>query len=166
MKKMNVVEKTILPVDKKKSNDHNNNTTGKKNRFLITINVLGSVGPIRTNTKCTIFVLRGFMMHHCLKERPGMARTGLMISSLLLYLKFFPTVEESIDYYNQKRCVDGKRLVRLPNCEGMSNILNVSYPTSTERTRLGVGACLGAFGFTVSIWIRPHINVSTIMVCC
>ncbi|XP_031257921.1 uncharacterized protein LOC116115924 [Pistacia vera] len=47
MKKMNVIEKTTLPLDKKKSNDHNNNTAGKKNRFLITINVLGSAGPIR-----------------------------------------------------------------------------------------------------------------------
>nr|GMC78429.1 phosphatidylinositol 3,4,5-trisphosphate 3-phosphatase and protein-tyrosine-phosphatase PTEN2A-like [Ipomoea batatas] len=45
---------------------------------------------------------------HC---KAGMARTGLMISSLLLYLKFFPTAEESIDYYNQKRCIDGKALV-------------------------------------------------------
>ncbi|KAE8670027.1 cysteine proteinase RD21a-like [Hibiscus syriacus] len=45
---------------------------------------------------------------HC---KAGMARTGLMISSLLLYLKFFPTAEESMDYYNQKRCVDGKGLV-------------------------------------------------------
>ncbi|KAL6522553.1 Phosphatidylinositol 3,4,5-trisphosphate 3-phosphatase and protein-tyrosine-phosphatase pten2a [Orobanche minor] len=45
---------------------------------------------------------------HC---KAGMARTGLMISSLLLYLKFFPTAEESIDYYNQKRCIDGKGLV-------------------------------------------------------
>uniref|UniRef100_A0A2P2LP23 Phosphoprotein phosphatase n=1 Tax=Rhizophora mucronata TaxID=61149 RepID=A0A2P2LP23_RHIMU len=45
---------------------------------------------------------------HC---KAGMARTGLMISSLLLYLRFFPTAEESIDYYNQKRCIDGKGLV-------------------------------------------------------
>lgn len=45
---MNVIDqKTTLPVHKKKSNDHNNNTAGKKNRFLITINVLGSAGPIR-----------------------------------------------------------------------------------------------------------------------
>ncbi|KAB2602863.1 dual-specificity protein phosphatase PTEN [Pyrus ussuriensis x Pyrus communis] len=35
-----------------------------------------------------------------------------MISSLLLYLKFFPTTEESIDHYNQKRCFDGKGLVQ------------------------------------------------------
>ncbi|CAN1159758.1 Phosphatidylinositol 3,4,5-trisphosphate 3-phosphatase and protein-tyrosine-phosphatase PTEN2A, partial [Linum perenne] len=40
-----------------------------------------------------------------------MARTGLMISSLLLYLKFFPTAEELINYYNQKRCTDVKGLV-------------------------------------------------------
>ncbi|KAH9712083.1 phosphatidylinositol 3,4,5-trisphosphate 3-phosphatase and dual-specificity protein phosphatase pten [Citrus sinensis] len=45
---------------------------------------------------------------HC---KAGMARTGLMICSLLLFLKFFPTAEEAIDYYNQKRCVDGKALV-------------------------------------------------------
>ncbi|CAJ1977411.1 unnamed protein product [Sphenostylis stenocarpa] len=45
---------------------------------------------------------------HC---KAGMARTGLMISSLLLFLKFFPTAEESMDYYNQKRCIDGKGLV-------------------------------------------------------
>ncbi|KAI3915962.1 hypothetical protein MKW98_004403 [Papaver atlanticum] len=44
---------------------------------------------------------------HC---KAGMARTGLMISSILLYLKFFPIAEESMDYYNQRRCVDGKGL--------------------------------------------------------
>jgi phosphatidylinositol-3,4,5-trisphosphate 3-phosphatase/dual-specificity protein phosphatase PTEN len=93
---------------------------------------------------------------HC---KAGMARTGLMISSLLLFLKvrfhtmflnhhnefdgnfnnhfisfivcfnyglaislqFFPTAEESIDYYNQKRCFDGKGLV-LP-----SQIVSLSF---------------------------------------
>ncbi|KAF5938300.1 hypothetical protein HYC85_025806 [Camellia sinensis] len=55
---------------------------------------------------------------HC---KAGMARTGLMISSLLLFLKFFPTAEECIEYYNQKRCLDGKGLI-LP-----SQIRNVKY---------------------------------------
>ncbi|CAO2152455.1 unnamed protein product [Urochloa humidicola] len=43
--------------------------------------------------------------------KAGKARTGLMISSLLLFLKFFPTAEESIEYCNQKRCVDGKGFI-------------------------------------------------------
>lgn len=28
-----------------------------------------------------------------------------------MYGQFFPTAEESIEYYNQKRCVDGKGLI-------------------------------------------------------
>lgn len=27
------------------------------------------------------------------------------------FLQFFPTADEAIDYYNQKRCVDGKALI-------------------------------------------------------
>lgn len=34
---------------------------------------------------------------------------GLLLS--LQSLQFFPTAEEAIDYYSQKRCVDGKALV-------------------------------------------------------
>ncbi|RXI07122.1 hypothetical protein DVH24_026258 [Malus domestica] len=45
---------------------------------------------------------------HC---KAGMARTGVMICSLLLFLKFFPTAEEAMNYYNHKRCIDGKALV-------------------------------------------------------
>ncbi|GER37642.1 Phosphatidylinositol 3,5-trisphosphate 3-phosphatase anddual-specificity protein phosphatase PTEN [Striga asiatica] len=73
-----------------------------------------------------------------------MARTGLMISSLLLYLKLFPTAEESIDYYNQKRCIDGKGLV-LP-----SQIVN---------------ACLEDFGCTdVHTGLNLPLQYLTIMV--
>jgi phosphatidylinositol-3,4,5-trisphosphate 3-phosphatase/dual-specificity protein phosphatase PTEN len=52
--------------------------------------------------------IQNVVVVHC---KAGMARTGLMICCLLLYLKFFPTAEEAIDYYNQKRCLDGKALV-------------------------------------------------------
>jgi hypothetical protein len=40
---------------------------------------------------------------------------------LAISLQFFPTAEESIDYYNQKRCFDGKGLV-LP-----SQIVSLSF---------------------------------------
>ncbi|CAN6563470.1 unnamed protein product [Malus baccata var. baccata] len=40
-----------------------------------------------------------------------MARTGVTICSLLVFLKFFPTAEEAMNYYNHIRCIDGKTLV-------------------------------------------------------
>ncbi|XP_057546185.1 phosphatidylinositol 3,4,5-trisphosphate 3-phosphatase and protein-tyrosine-phosphatase PTEN2A [Amaranthus tricolor] len=94
---------------------------------------------------------------HC---KAGMARTGLMISSLLLYLKFFPTAEESIDYYNQKRCFDGKALV-LPS--------QIRYVKYFERTltyfngEIQPGRRCMLRGFRLHrcpYWIRPHITVS------
>lgn len=94
---------------------------------------------------------------HC---KAGMARTGLMISSLLLYLKFFPTAEESIDYYNQKRCVDGKGLV-LPS--------QIRYVKYFERTltyfngenQPGRRCYLRGFRLhRCPYWIRPSITVS------
>ncbi|XWS68064.1 hypothetical protein CRYUN_Cryun04dG0058300 [Craigia yunnanensis] len=94
---------------------------------------------------------------HC---KAGMARTGLMISSLLLYLKFFPTAEESIDYYNPKRCVDGKGLV-LP-----SQIRYVKYFERTLRYFNGEnqpGRRCMLRGFRLHhcpYWIRPSITVS------
>ncbi|XP_031117349.1 phosphatidylinositol 3,4,5-trisphosphate 3-phosphatase and protein-tyrosine-phosphatase PTEN2A-like isoform X1 [Ipomoea triloba] len=94
---------------------------------------------------------------HC---KAGKARTGLMICSLLLFLKFFPTAEECIDYYNQKRCVDSKGLI-LP-----SQIRYVKYferilthfngePPSGRRCMLR--------GFRLHkcpYWIRPSITIS------
>ncbi|KAL9238318.1 hypothetical protein vseg_012753 [Gypsophila vaccaria] len=94
---------------------------------------------------------------HC---KAGMARTGLMISSLLLYLKFFPTAEESIEYYNQKRCVDGKALV-LP-----SQIRYVKYferiLTYFNGENQPARRCM-LRGFRLHrcpFWIRPHITIS------
>ncbi|XP_019441473.1 PREDICTED: phosphatidylinositol 3,4,5-trisphosphate 3-phosphatase and protein-tyrosine-phosphatase PTEN2A-like isoform X2 [Lupinus angustifolius] len=94
---------------------------------------------------------------HC---KAGMARTGLMISSLLLFLKFFPTAEESMDYYNQKRCIDGKGLV-LPSqiryvkyFERVLTYFNGENP-SARRCMLR--------GFRLHrcpYWIRPSITVS------
>ncbi|KAJ4964679.1 hypothetical protein NE237_016528 [Protea cynaroides] len=94
---------------------------------------------------------------HC---KAGMARTGLMISSLLLYLKFFPTAEESIDYYNQKRCLDGKGLV-LPS--------QIRYVKYFERiltyfkgeNQPGRRCMLRGFRLhRCPYWIRPSITVS------
>ncbi|KAK2991559.1 hypothetical protein RJ640_016594 [Escallonia rubra] len=95
---------------------------------------------------------------HC---KAGMARTGLMISSLLLYLKFFPTAEESIDYYNQKRCFDGKGLV-LP-----SQIRYVKYFERIQtyfngENQPGRRCMLRGFRLhRCPYWIRPSITVSS-----
>lgn len=94
---------------------------------------------------------------HC---KAGMARTGLMICSLLLYLKFFPTAEEAIDYYNQKRCVDGKGLV-LPS--------QIRYVKYFERLliyfngEIQPGRRCMLRGFRLHkcpYWIRPSITIS------
>ncbi|XXG63819.1 hypothetical protein AAC387_Pa05g1921 [Persea americana] len=93
---------------------------------------------------------------HC---KAGMARTGLMISSLLLFLKFFPTAEESIEYYNQKRCVDGKGLV-LP-----SQIRYVKYferilTYFNGENQPGRRCMLRGFRLhRCPYWIRPSITV-------
>ncbi|PKA49162.1 Formin-like protein 20 [Apostasia shenzhenica] len=94
---------------------------------------------------------------HC---KAGMARTGLMISSLLLYLKFFPTAEESIEYYNQKRCIDGKGLV-LPSqiryVKYFERILTYfSGENQPDRRCMLRGFRLHRCPY----WIRPSITVS------
>ncbi|KAL2621268.1 hypothetical protein R1flu_001473 [Riccia fluitans] len=101
--------------------------------------------------------LENVVVVHC---KAGMARTGLMICCLLLYLKFFPTSEESINYYNQKRCVDGKGLV-LP-----SQIRYVKYfervlrdyggETPTGRKCILRGIRLHRCPY----WVRPAVTVS------
>ncbi|GMP97090.1 hypothetical protein CsSME_00045476 [Camellia sinensis var. sinensis] len=94
---------------------------------------------------------------HC---KAGMARTGLMISSLLLFLKFFPTAEECIEYYNQKRCLDGKGLI-LP-----SQIRYVKYFERLLTYFNGVnqpGRRCMLRGFRLvncPYWIRPSITIT------
>jgi phosphatidylinositol-3,4,5-trisphosphate 3-phosphatase/dual-specificity protein phosphatase PTEN len=94
---------------------------------------------------------------HC---KAGMARTGLMICSLLLYLKFFPTAEECMDFYNQKRCVDGKGLV-LP-----SQIRYVKYferilTYFNGENQPGRRCMLRGFRLhRCPYWIRPSITIS------
>ncbi|KAJ7944463.1 Phosphatidylinositol-3,4,5-trisphosphate 3-phosphatase [Quillaja saponaria] len=94
---------------------------------------------------------------HC---KAGMGRTGLMICSLLLYLKFFPRAEEAIDYYNQKRCIEGKALV-LP-----SQIRYVKYferiLTHFNGELLPGRRCM-LRGFRLHkcpYWVRPSITIS------
>ncbi|KAH0891636.1 hypothetical protein HID58_054065 [Brassica napus] len=69
---------------------------------------------------------------HC---KAGMARTGLMICSLFLYLKFFPTAEEYMDFYNQKRCVDGNGLV-LPSQITQLARLPLPKPQNPNRAQM------------------------------
>ncbi|XVF15502.1 hypothetical protein REPUB_Repub09cG0159400 [Reevesia pubescens] len=94
---------------------------------------------------------------HC---KAGLGRTGLMICSLLLFLKFFPTAEEAIDYFNQKRCIDGKALV-LP-----SQIRYVKYfehilTRFNGENQPGRRCMLRGFRLhKCPYWIRPSITIS------
>ncbi|XP_061341557.1 phosphatidylinositol 3,4,5-trisphosphate 3-phosphatase and protein-tyrosine-phosphatase PTEN2A-like [Gastrolobium bilobum] len=101
--------------------------------------------------------IQNVVVVHC---KAGMGRTGLMICSLLLFLKFFPTAEEAIDYFNQKRCVDGKALV-LPS--------QIRYVKYFERTlthfkgEVQPGRRCMLRGFRLHkcpYWVRPCITIS------
>ncbi|GAB2282648.1 Phosphatidylinositol 3,4,5-trisphosphate 3-phosphatase and protein-tyrosine-phosphatase pten2a [Dionaea muscipula] len=98
---------------------------------------------------------------HC---KAGMGRTGLMISSLLLYLKFCPTAEESIDYFNQRRCIDGKGLI-LPS-QIFSQLRYVKYFERVLKDYNGEnqpGRRCTLRGFRLQgcpYWIRPSITIS------
>ncbi|CAN6997341.1 unnamed protein product [Brassica oleracea var. botrytis] len=73
---------------------------------------------------------------HC---KAGMARTGLMICSLFLYLKFFPTAEEYMDFYNQKRCVLPSQIRKLPSPGFMVEVVladtNPTTPSSETASK-------------------------------
>ena len=60
-------------------------------------------------------------------------------------VQFFPSAEESINYYNQKRCVDGKGLI-LP-----SQIVSVVECRACFGPEARAGSvCLGPWG--VGVW--------------
>ncbi|KAL7101430.1 hypothetical protein ACP275_08G053100 [Erythranthe tilingii] len=94
---------------------------------------------------------------HC---KAGKARTGLMVCSLLLFLKLYPTANECIDYYNEQRCTDGKGLI-LP-----SQIRYVKYfeRILTEfngETPPGRRCMLRGFKLhSCPYWVRPSITIS------
>ncbi|TKY70609.1 phosphatase protein [Spatholobus suberectus] len=101
--------------------------------------------------------IQNVVVVHC---KAGMGRTGLMICSLLLFLKFFPTAEEAIDYFNHKRCVDGKALV-IP-----SQIRYVKYFGRTlthfnGEVQPGRRCMLRGFRLhKCPYWVRPSITIS------
>ncbi|KAL4372719.1 hypothetical protein HN51_006707 [Arachis hypogaea] len=101
--------------------------------------------------------IQNVVVVHC---KAGMGRTGLMICSLLLFLKFFSTAEEAIDYFNQKRCIDGKGLT-LP-----SQIRYVKYFERTLKQFDGEvppGRRCMLRGFRLHncpYWVRPSITIS------
>ncbi|KAI5439351.1 phosphatidylinositol 3,4,5-trisphosphate 3-phosphatase and protein-tyrosine-phosphatase PTEN2A [Lathyrus oleraceus] len=101
--------------------------------------------------------IQNVVVVHC---KAGMGRTGLMICSLLLLLKFFPTAEEAINCFNQKRCIDGKALT-LPS--------QIRYVKYFERTlthfngEVQPGRRCMLRGFRLHkcpYWVRPSITIS------
>ncbi|XP_045812250.1 phosphatidylinositol 3,4,5-trisphosphate 3-phosphatase and protein-tyrosine-phosphatase PTEN2A-like [Trifolium pratense] len=101
--------------------------------------------------------IQNVVVVHC---KAGLGRTGLMICSLLLFLKFFTTPEEAIGHFNQKRCVDGKALV-LPS--------QIRYVKYFERTlthfngEVHPGRRCMLRGFRLHkcpYWVRPSITIS------
>ncbi|XP_074375140.1 phosphatidylinositol 3,4,5-trisphosphate 3-phosphatase and protein-tyrosine-phosphatase PTEN2A-like [Apium graveolens] len=94
---------------------------------------------------------------HC---KAGRARTGLMICSLLLYLKLFATAEECIDHYNQRRCVDGKGLIKPSQIRYVKYFERILTKFNGE-TPPGRRCMLRGFRLhQCPYWVRPSITIS------
>ncbi|XP_042459227.1 phosphatidylinositol 3,4,5-trisphosphate 3-phosphatase and protein-tyrosine-phosphatase PTEN2A-like [Zingiber officinale] len=93
-------------------------------------------------------------------SKAGVARTGLMISSLLLYLKIFPAADESIDYFNKERCLDSKGLI-IPS--QIRYVRYFGYNLTYSNGDISPGRRCMLKGFRLHncpYWIRPSIIVS------
>lgn len=101
--------------------------------------------------------LENVVVVHC---KAGMARTGLMITCLLMYLKFFPTAEESINYYNQKRCVDGKGLILPSQIRYVKYFERVLKEFHGETPQGRKCILRGIRLHKCPYWVRPGITIS------
>ncbi|XP_015578311.1 phosphatidylinositol 3,4,5-trisphosphate 3-phosphatase and protein-tyrosine-phosphatase PTEN2A isoform X2 [Ricinus communis] len=101
--------------------------------------------------------IQNVVVVHC---KAGMGRTGVMICSLLLFLKFFPTADQAIDYFNQKRCVDGKALV-LPSQIRYVKYFDRILTYFNGENQPGRRCMLRGFRLhKCPYWIRPSITIS------
>ncbi|ONK62830.1 uncharacterized protein A4U43_C07F8570 [Asparagus officinalis] len=94
---------------------------------------------------------------HC---KAGLGRTGLMICSLLVFLKFFLSAEEAINHFNEKRCIDRKGIV-IPSqiryvkyFERILTYFNGEVQQSRRCTLKGFRL------INCPYWIRPSITIS------
>ncbi|WOK93642.1 hypothetical protein Cni_G02342 [Canna indica] len=93
-------------------------------------------------------------------SKVGIARTGLMISSLLLYLKTFPTADESIEYFNKERCIDSKGLV-IPSQIRYVRYFGYTLTYFNGDVQSGRRCMLKGFRLhNCPYWIRPSITIS------
>lgn len=84
-------------------------------------------------------------------------------------MQFFPTAEESMEYYNQKRCIDGKGLV-LPS-QIVSIFLAINYLWDMKKPEyliltFDVFSSFDAFRGTSNIlkasWLTSMVKISQV----
>lgn len=63
----------------------------------------------------------------CFVGSVGFFSFNHILISFSFSVQFFPTAEEAIDYFNQKRCVDGKALVLPSQIVSQFHFCNACY---------------------------------------